>query len=155
MAGSRHRVVGTWLVKVTRKDQPGSGPHPVVMAFTEDGCMVERASGFVESAVGAWEPGDHENEFRFMFYRFFNSLKETTETDPQQGSVPPTFVAVQRVRSTNQLIGPNTFKGEGESVFLDTDLHEVRGPDGEPTPPICTTQDGVRMVVEKMNEVCE
>jgi hypothetical protein len=109
------------------------------------------ASAFVESAVGAWEPGNDKNEFRFMFYRFFHSLTETAE---KSGDVTPTFAAVQRVRSTNHLTSANAFEGVGESQFLDTDLHVVLAPDGEPMPPVCTLHDGVRMVVEEMDEVC-
>jgi hypothetical protein len=54
------------------------------MTFTSDHGMVERAEPRLEAAIGVWKRGDREAEFRFMFYRFLESLT-VTEPEEQEG----------------------------------------------------------------------
>jgi hypothetical protein len=122
MADAEKLVPGTWFVTVT---DPAGQLHRTVMTFTSDEGMVERAEGFLETAVGVWKPGDKEDEFRFMFYRFSESLtisepqEERKGETEEQEAVSVSFAITQRVRSTNRLISDDVFEGTGTVDFLD------------------------------------
>jgi hypothetical protein len=122
MADAEKLVPGTWFVTVT---DPAGQLHRTVMTFTSDEGMVERAEGFLETAVGVWKPGDKEDEFRFMFYRFLENLMITEPQEEKKGeneeqeAVSVSFANIQRVRSTNRLTSDDVFEGTGTVDFLD------------------------------------
>jgi hypothetical protein len=133
MADAKKLVPGTWFVTVTGPD--GSTVH-TIMTFTSDEGMVERAEPRLEAAIGVWKPGDKEDHFRFMFYRFVESL---TITEPQD-SIAVSFAVIQRVRSTNRMSGDDVFEGTATVDFLD-----AAGAPITAMPPFHTKQRAVRL----------
>jgi hypothetical protein len=126
MADVGRVVPGTWFLTVTES----SGQLEwTVITFTSDGGMVERAEPTLAAAVGVWEEGKKESEFRFMLYRFLDDLTVTEPTQEEERRekgereekevVAQTFSAVMRVRSTNQMIDNDTFEGTATVDFLD------------------------------------
>jgi hypothetical protein len=101
----------------------------MLITFTSDGGMVERAEPTLAAAVGVWEEGNKESEFRFMLYRFLDDLRVTEPTQEEERRekgereekevVAQNFSAIMRVRSTNQMIDDDTFEGTGTVDFLD------------------------------------
>jgi len=123
MPDARRLVPGTWFTTVRRRGAK-QVTHTII-TFTSDGGMVERAEPRVEASIGVWEPGDKEDEFRTMRYRFLEDLKisETAEEKPGQNeeveAVTESFAAIQRVRTTFRLTNDDHFEGTVTSDFLD------------------------------------
>ncbi len=142
MADAEKLVPGTWFLTVT---VPGFGVTQTIITFTSDGGMVERAEPMLEAAIGVWELGDEEKQFRFMFYRFQQNLTVTEPKEEQIGEneeqevVKESFNRILRVRSTNRLTSQETFTGTGTGDFLSAD--------GTPTgpPAFHTTATAVRL----------
>src|SRR5437016_4616573 len=125
MADAEKLVPGTWFITKTLFD--GRVNH-VMMTFTSDGGMVERAEPSLEAGIGVWKPGDEEDEedeFRFMFYRFQERLtitepqEETKGEKEEKEEVDVSFDHIQRIRSTNRLTSHHGFQGTETVDFLD------------------------------------
>jgi hypothetical protein len=73
MADVKEVLPGTWLARVL--DLRGNLLGLAIATYTSDGGMIERVSGQVEGAIGAWEPvDDRDDAFRFVFYRYEHDL---------------------------------------------------------------------------------
>jgi hypothetical protein len=122
MADAEKLVPGTWFVSVTRSD---GRVDRTIMTFTSDEGMVERAEPALETALGVWKPGDKEDEFRFMFYGFFENLTISEPLEEKKGekeeaeAVTVTFAITQRLRSTNHMTSDDSFEGTATGDFLD------------------------------------
>ncbi len=131
MAAVEKLVPGTWFLTVTVE---GFGVDRTIATFTSDGGVVERAEPTLAAAIGVWEPGDEENQFRFMLYRFLQNLtvtepqEEKTGEDEEQEVVNESFRSIMRVRSTNRLTSNDTFRGTGTVDFLNAAGDPPTGP---------------------------
>jgi hypothetical protein len=143
MADAEKLVPGTWFVTVT---MPDGGVTHTIMTFTSDEGMVERAEPRLEAAIGVWETGDQEDEFRFMLYRFREQLtiaepqEERKGEKEEQEAVTVTFDKIQRVRSTNHMTSDDGFEGTAT-----VDLLDAAGTTVDPTPALLTNHKGVRL----------
>ncbi len=133
MADVEKLVPGTWFLTVT---VPGFGVVHTIITFTSDGGMVERSENNLAASIGVWEPGDEEDQFRFMFYRFLVNLTITEPTEERRGQdeeqevVNQSFDRLLRVRSTNRLTSDDAFTGTGTGDFLNAAGDPPSGPPG-------------------------
>jgi hypothetical protein len=136
----KRRLPGTWLLTVRFPDG-FVARNAIVVTFTSDGGMAERAEARLEGAVGAWEATGNNDQFRFTILRFTQNL--TVSKAP--GDVAVSFARTQRVRSTNQFIDNSRFTGTATIDSLDGVGNVLPSP---PAPPVIhVTQEGARLQV--------